>query len=265
MKDHARAGSVGPLAIGDPDHVWEALFDELSGRPQDSLPEVAVALSGSRSSAVDRLARTVALGYTLGRKEAETLVLVPQPVGVLWLVDRPGSALSSPGFLDGRFRRYVLVLEDGAGDGHRLSDALEELWCLPDFLDRGAVPEFVVEFLATRPVQVVQIAGSRLAADLLPTLMHSFPHLHTVADLTNDQEGLLLGRYLVSHYGNLVDRFWVPDEATREGLVAQYISGSKTVVGPPGGGPADLRASLYGRLVASDFGVELTVEGQGTP
>ncbi len=257
-EDHARQGSVTKIALGDPDHVWEALFEELSGCPDESLPEVDVELSASPSSAAGRLARIVARGYHPERAEDGTVSFVPRPAGVLWLVDDVRSARSGPGFFGGRFRRFVLVVDRGREDDHPMIDGVEELWCLPDFLDRRAVPEFVIEFLATRPVQVVQLAGSRLAADLLPTLSHSYPHLRVVADVSSDETGSVFLHYLVAHYGNLVDAFWVPDERTRDVLGAAYISNSKTVVGAGTRDAADLRASLYARLVASGVGVPPT-------
>jgi hypothetical protein len=134
--------------------------------------------------------------------------------------------------------------------------AADETWLLGEFLGRGAMPQFILEFMASREIDVVQVIGSRLAVDLLPTIRFSFPRVPVAVDLSShgpERQSFL--RYVTARYGNLVDTYCVPDEATRDALEEGSVAGSRALVmgaGEAGGGTgtASLRSSLYGRLLA---------------
>jgi len=224
-------------------------------------PDVEVdAVPGDRSRFVERVGSLVAAGYSV-RHTAPRLVLVARPSTVLWLVSSPAgttvgpSGWPEPAGVPG-FRRCLVVLDEGPGGPRPGLPAADETWLLGEFMGRGAMPQFIVEFMASREIDVVQIVGSRLAVDLLPTIRFSFPRVPVAVDLSSeDPGGRSFLRYVTARYGNLVDRYCVPDEATRDALEESSVAGSRALVMGTAGvrAPADaasLRANLYGRLLA---------------
>jgi hypothetical protein len=256
----ATPGTTRPIALDDPESAWTALLDDLNGSAGDGLPDVEVTpATGPQSLFVDRVGRLVAAGYSVREDSWPRLVMAPRPAGLLCLVAGEQGVPGESGWAGlgaGRFRRYVLVLDAGTvGEG--VPDALaDESWFLADFCGRGAMPQFILEFIASRAIDVVQVVGSRLGVDLLPTIRFSFPKVRVAVDLgTGDTAQHSYLTYVTSRYGNLVDAYFVADALVGEELRALYIPDSRTYVVAPGeneGGltVADLRSRLYGRLVA---------------
>ncbi len=197
-------------------------------------------------------------GYAIDRVTATEVVLVPRGIGVLHLVGRDRSESDAPWHrrvVAGRSRRFVVLLEGADTRGDHGSPDADEVWTLAPFCPVERVPQFVMEYTAARYLDVVEVANSRLATDLLPAIRLAFPRLRTVVCLgAGDERGTDLLAYVGSRYGNLVDAFVVEDHATAERLGREYIAPEKVRVipGADGGATADRDAfeRLYFQLVA---------------
>lgn len=131
-----------------------------------------------------------------------------------------------------RFRLYLHTTQPSdnplLGDAESLAD---EAWCLPDLMTGADMPQFVVNFVATRNVDVVHVMNSRLGYDLLPTLKSAYPHLRTVVQLhveEEDRSGYC--RFVTTRYDNLIDAYSVTSEDLRRKLLRYDVSPSKVHV-----------------------------------
>lgn len=94
-----------------------------------------------------------------------------------------------------------------------LSPYAEEVWSLPDLVAGGEMAPFILDFLATREVEVLHVMNSRLGFELLPDLSALPDKPKVVVQLhveEPDRSGYV--RYVTTRYGNLVDRFSVTSE-----------------------------------------------------
>ncbi len=237
---HTEASTLPDAPAAHPGHI----HIDRTNRPRDEVVETVEA----------RLRD----GYAVKRVTSTGAILVPRRTGVLHLVgrDRPAAGAAwRRRVVAGRARRFVVLLDgDGAAEDDGSPDA-DELWTLSPFCPIERVPQFVIEYTAARHLDVVEIANSRLATDLLPAIRLAFPRLRTVVCLGADDEGGAdRVTYVGSRYGNLVDAFVVEDHAMAERLGREYVAPEKVRVipGAEGGSPADPDAfeRLYFQLVA---------------
>lgn len=130
------------------------------------------------------------------------------------------------------FRCHLVTTQPSENPLFAAAESLtDEAWSLPDLMPGSAMPQFIVNFVASRNVDVVHIMNSRLAFDLLPTLKGAFPFLRTVVQLhveEEDRSGYC--RFVTTRYGNLVDAFSVTSEDLRSKLRRYDVSPSKTHV-----------------------------------
>ena len=69
--------------------------------------------------------------------------------------------------------------ESASGTGG--SDASASVWPAADIAS-DQVAQFIVEFIASRTIEIVDVVGSRTGADLVPSIKEAFPGLKVVAD-----------------------------------------------------------------------------------
>ncbi len=111
---------------------------------------------------------------------------------------------------------------------------LDEAWDLEASVTEDDVAQFLLEFIAGRGIDLVEIATSRLALDLIPTAKMAFPHLKFVVDLSTDTRPRWDDcSYVTSRYGNLVDAYVTDKADVVARLQAQYIPTSKIHAAPP--------------------------------
>lgn len=91
-----------------------------------------------------------------------------------------------------------------------IADLTEETWVLPDLMAAERMPAFILDFIVSRKIEIVQIMNSRLGFDLLPDLATQ-PNPPAVVVMLHVEEADRSGyvRYVATRYGNLVDRFSV--------------------------------------------------------
>ncbi|MGO9456409.1 MAG: hypothetical protein ACLP62_05095 [Acidimicrobiales bacterium] len=138
----------------------------------------------------------------------------------------------------------------------QMSDrTLDEVWDLEASVTEDDVAQFLLEFIAGRGVDLVEIATSRLALDLIPAAKMAFPELKFVVDLsTNTRLRWDDCSYVTSRYGNLVDAYVTDSEAVVARLRAQYIPATKIYAVPPFVATGDLgvfSGELYVTLMGS--------------
>ncbi len=107
----------------------------------------------------------------------------------------------------------------------------EEIWNLPDLMPGSAFPEFVLGFIESRGVRLVQIMNSRLGFDLLPD-MTCLPEPPAVVVQLHAEEPNQTGyvRYVTRRYGNLIDSFSVVSEDLKQTMVDYEIPPSRIEV-----------------------------------
>lgn len=207
------------------------------------------ASSGGSDPAQVRLSRTadvvgqlgdlIARGYSVTQPDNEEIVLTKDPARILYIAPWLTIGGSDRGTLDWlrqvppqAFRRYLMttVVSDNAlfPEAAELAD---EAWCLPELVNRQKMPQLVIEFIATRGVDIVHVMNSRLGFDLIPTIRAAFPEVQIVVQLhaeEHDRSGYT--RYVASRYDNLIDAYSVVSEDMRERLGNYHVSPAKIQV-----------------------------------
>jgi glycosyltransferase involved in cell wall biosynthesis len=91
-----------------------------------------------------------------------------------------------------------------------IAELTEETWVLPDLMPAERMPAFILDFIVSRKIEVVQIMNSRLGFDLLPDIAAQ-PNPPGIVVMLHVEEADRSGyvRYVTTRYGNLVDRFSV--------------------------------------------------------
>jgi len=91
-----------------------------------------------------------------------------------------------------------------------IADLSEETWVLPDLMPAERMPSFILDFIVSREIEVVQLMNSRLGFDLLPDIA-ALPNPPAIVVMLHVEEADRSGyvRYVTTRYGNLVDRFSV--------------------------------------------------------
>jgi len=187
----------------------------------------------------DRTAELIANGYSVAECTPDDVLVVREPARILYLAPWLTIGGSDKGTVDWfrqittqMFRRYLMttVVSDNAlfPEGAALAD---EAWCLPEMVSRQQMPELIMEFIATRGVDIVHVMNSRLGFDLIPTIKAAFPGVLVVVQLhaeEQDQSGYT--RYVASRYDNLIDAYSVVSEDMRERLGNHHVSPSKVHV-----------------------------------
>ena len=124
----------------------------------------------------------------------------------------------------------------------------------------GARAEFVVEFIASREIDLVQVVNARLGVDLVPTLRSAYPSVRVVVDVDGaSAPGRVWLTYLTSRYGNGVDAFFAWQEQDVARLEAALVSPTRVVhlgadLEDRDKAAAALHEELYGRLIAEPAG-----------
>ncbi len=121
-----------------------------------------------------------------------------------------------------------------------IAEFVEETWVLPDLMAGEEMPAFILDFIASRGIEVVHLMNSRLGFDLLPDIA-TLPKAPGIVVQLHVEEADRSGyvRYVTTRYGNLVDRFSVTSEHLA-GAVENY------------GVPADRVRVIYIGVDAAD-------------
>lgn len=160
-------------------------------------------------------------------------------IGVLYLAPWVDLGGSDKGTIDwfrtidrSRYRPYLITTQPSPNRWlHLVEPHAEEIWDLPDLMEGGSMPRFILGFIASRRVQVVHIMNSRLAFDLLLDMSLLPEPPVTVVQLhaeEPDRAGYV--RYVSTRYGNLVDCFSVTSEQLATAMGDYDVPRSKLAI-----------------------------------
>lgn len=155
-----------------------------------------------------------------------------------------------------RWKPSLITTQPSTNRGlHEVEPFAEEVWELPDLMPGARFPEFILGFIESRGVRLVQIVDSRLGFDLLPD-MTSLPEPLAVVVRMHVAEPPRADyvQYVARRHGNLVDAFSVGDEQVKKALVDHEIPPSRIEVidaGSAAEGMGREHDALYERLLAA--------------
>jgi hypothetical protein len=251
-----------PLALPDP--AWSDLLTEIDQLAPDD--RVSLALSGDVAPAlrVVRSASLIARGYSWAHDTAGDLpwVLLPRPATVVHIVSpqpsTDGSATWIPHLSADHFHQHLLATDvDPEVFGTMASWCAGEKWDLDRFVRRSQWAEFVIEFMATREVDVVQVVAAPLGVDLIPALRAAYPSARVVVDVDGmDAQARTWLSYVTSRYGNVVDALCAPRGGVLSQLSHEGALTAKVHLWPTEGddAAASLHGAVYGELLAHAAG-----------
>ncbi len=108
-----------------------------------------------------------------------------------------------------RFAPYLITTQPSENPLiDQVAPFAEEVWVLPDLMAAEEMPSFILDFLASRRIEVIHLMNSRLGFDLLPDLASLEAPPAVVVQLhveEVDRSGYV--RYVTTRYGTLVDSF----------------------------------------------------------
>jgi hypothetical protein len=135
---------------------------------------------------------------------------------------------------------------------HQVEPLAEEILNLPDQATGAAFPELILNFVESRRIGLVSVAGSRLGFDLLADIVGLADAPAVVVHFAAGEPGPSdYVDYVTRRYGDLVDAFLVSDERTKQAVAGSEIPPSRIEVVPAD--PADAAAhqgELFERLLA---------------
>ena len=210
--------------------------------------------------ATARLGELIARGYSWEERGAG---LVPRPAGVLYIVSSLAADEDIPTWMSHipsqSFRQHVVAVGISGEAFARFSPACAgEIWHLSAIMHRGGWAEFIIEFIASREIDLVQIAASCFGVDLVPPLRAAYPSIQVVVDTGGEgapgQEWLT---YVTSRYGNVIDAFCTPQPAVAATLQSSGVSASRIYEWSADHGDeaaAACHAEVYGQLLAGLVG-----------
>jgi hypothetical protein len=240
---------------------WSELLEEIDGLAPAQRFEVDLTGESSHALRASRARDLVRRGYSLPPTDAaDRTVLVPRPAGVLHVVSAD-DADDVPTWITrvqpGHFRQHVVAVDASEKAFASLSSACAgESWHLDSFLPRREWAEFMVEFIGSREIDLVQIVMARPAVDLVPTLRASYPFIRIVVDVAGSGgRDEVWSTYVTVRYGNVIDAFCTGQPDVAASLQRARVPASRIHVAE-GGRERDeaiaaLHEDVYGRLVAA--------------
>jgi hypothetical protein len=247
------------ISPSDPGASWKDLLQEIHGLQPEDRFNVELTTNPNGELETERVGALVSEGYSFESDSNESLVLVPRPCGVLYVFSPFGKNNSPPVWIarvpGSSFRQYLLGLNASEETFALFApECVEESWHLDAFVRPSAWAQFIIEFIGSRKIDLVQVINAPIGVDLSPTLDSAYPFVRLVVDI--GETGPAWPTYVSSRYGNLVDAFVTPHPEAVGALEASHISPSKIwslevehwqddeAVGA-------MHAQLYGQLIAA--------------
>jgi len=187
----------------------------------------------------ERFAQLSTEGFCYFGSETPYITLQKDRQNVLYLAPWVTYGGSDKGTIDWfrcldkeRFRPFLITTQPS--DNALLTSIepyAEEIWNLPDLMQGSAMPQFIMDFIASRGIHLLHIMNSRLAYDMLPTLHSCYPWLRVVVQLhveEEDRSGYC--RYVATRYDNLINAYSVTSKDLTGALGDYEISPDKMSV-----------------------------------
>jgi|GEM_PF-2257513 len=154
----------------------------------------------------------------------------------------------------GRWALHLMLTEPSPNRRlHQLEPLADEILNLPEEPTGAAFPELILNFIESRRIDLLSVAGSRLGFDLLPDIAGLPDPPAVVAHFADGEPGPYgYVDYVTRRYGDLVDAFLVTGEPTRRTVAGNGIPQSRIELVPSDPGDASLhQGRLFERLLAS--------------
>ncbi len=175
-------------------------------------------------------------GFSFYQNYKKFIALQKAPLNVLYIAPWVTFGGSDKGTVDWfrhldkkKYRLFLITTQPSDNELlEEIEPFAEEIWNLPDLLLGNSMPQFIMEFIASRNIHLLHIMNSRLGFDMLPVFKSFFPHLRTVIQLhieEEDRSGYC--RYVTTRYNNLVDAYSVVSKHLKKNLLDYYISPAK--------------------------------------
>lgn len=137
-----------------------------------------------------------------------------------------------------RERFALSLITTQPSSNRRLAEVVpyaDEVWALPDLMAGNAMPHFILDFIASRGIEVVHVMNSRLGYELLPDI-HALPHRPRIVVQLHVEERDRSGyvRYVTTRFGNLVDAFSLTSSYLAEAAVEYGVTRDRVRVIPTG-------------------------------
>lgn len=233
-------GEVVDIVAGPDNDAWRCTVDRLGETTPADRPAVRLRVDDRELQTLrSRAADLIAIGYSIRCSGEGTAELEPTPSGALYIAPWMVIGGTDKGTIDwfryitkDQFRRYLVTTAESDNPTFPDCAALaDEAWCLPELLGRDAIPEFLIEFIATRGVDVVHIMNARLGFDMIPAIKLAFPDVQIVVQLHAEEfDRAGYPRYVASRYDNLVDAYSVISEDMARRVEDYWVSPSKLEV-----------------------------------
>lgn len=248
------------ISLSLPAEEWAKFLGEIDQREPEDRFRCSFSDQAENPLATARLGELIARGYSWGERGTG---LVPRPAGVLYIVSSLAADEDLATWISHipaqSFRQHVVAVDIGGEAFARFSPASGgESWHLSALMHRGGWAEFIIEFIASREIDVVQIVGACFGADLVPALRAAYPSIRVVVDTGGegvpDQAWLT---YVTSRYGNVIDAFCTPQPAVAATLQSSGVSASRVHVWRADHGDeaaAACHTEAYGQLLAGLVG-----------
>jgi glycosyltransferase involved in cell wall biosynthesis len=111
----------------------------------------------------------------------------------------------------------------------------EEMWALPELMDGQRFPQFIIEFIVSRKIELIHLMNSRIGFDLLPDFRALKRPPKMVVQLHVEEptrDGYV--RYVTTRYGNLVDAYSVSSAHVGDAVVGYGVPREKVIAIPTG-------------------------------
>ena len=207
------------------------------------------------------VSREMAARHIPSASSADRAVPVTRPPGVLHVVSTVDGD-DVPTWIShvqpGLFRQHVVAVDASEESFAALASACAgESWHLDTFLPRGDWAEFIVEFIGSREIDLVQVVMARPGVDLVPALRASYPEVVVVVDVAGSGAcDEVWSTYVTARYGNVIDAFCAGGADVAATLQRARVPASRIHVAQGGAGERDqafaaLHEDVYGRLLAA--------------
>lgn len=137
-----------------------------------------------------------------------------------------------------RERFALSLITTQPSSNRRLAEVVpyaDEVWALPDLMSGDPMPQFILDFIHSRGIEVVHVMNSRLGYELLPDI-HALPHRPRIVVQLHVEERDRSGyvRYVTTRFGNLVDAFSLTSSYLAEAVVEYGVTRDRIRIIPTG-------------------------------
>jgi glycosyltransferase involved in cell wall biosynthesis len=128
--------------------------------------------------------------------------------------------------------KYLVTTQPSANRRiHEARPFVQEAWDLPSLMAGSAMPQFLLDFVTTRSIDVIHIMNSQLGLEMIPDFTRLSPQPQIVVQFHVEEEKRdgYVGHF-ATRYGNLVDLFMVSTSSLQRVMTNDYSIPSNKIV-----------------------------------